>query len=292
METRFGSYISAIGTVGEFGPIVAVALLLTKKEPLLTSLLLLAFIVVAVATVLLAARAQPPRVVAMLGRHMESSAQLPVRVSLLFIVLLVLLAETLGLDVLLGRLRRRDRGPTVLGRAARSPPCGGSWRPSGSASSFRSSSWSAGSSSTPTCSSRTRAALWRVGLFLGLMLVARGLPVFLLYRKALQPSGAVPDGPALRHRAPAHRGDHQHRPGRGKDAPGQRGLAGGGRDAVGDAVPGHRAVALRKSGVTGTSATSTGRLSDRARPCPGARVVRPALSGRGAATENQSRASK
>ena len=38
----------------------------------------------------------------MLNRHLESSAQLPVRVSLLFIVLLVLLAETLGLDVLLG----------------------------------------------------------------------------------------------------------------------------------------------------------------------------------------------
>lgn len=77
MEARFGSYISAIGTVGEFGPIVAVALLLTNKEPLLTSLLLPAFIVVAVATVLLAARSQPPRLVEMLGKHMESSAQLP-----------------------------------------------------------------------------------------------------------------------------------------------------------------------------------------------------------------------
>ena len=79
MDTRFGSYISAIGTVGEFGPIVAVALLLTKKEPLLTSLLLVAFIAVAVATVLLAARTQPPRLVALLSRHLESSAQLPVR---------------------------------------------------------------------------------------------------------------------------------------------------------------------------------------------------------------------
>ena len=102
MDTTFGSYISAIGTCGEFLPIVAVALLLTKKEPILTSLLLAAFIVVAVVTVLLAARAQPPRVVAILNRHLESSAQLPVRVSLMFIVLLVLLAETLGLDVLLG----------------------------------------------------------------------------------------------------------------------------------------------------------------------------------------------
>jgi Kef-type K+ transport system membrane component KefB len=56
MPTRFGSYISAIGTVGEFGPIVAVALLLTNKEPVITSLLLLLFVVVAVVTVLVAAR--------------------------------------------------------------------------------------------------------------------------------------------------------------------------------------------------------------------------------------------
>ena len=102
LDSPFGALVSAIGTVGEFLPIVVVALLLTKKEPLLTSLLLVAFIVVAVITVLLAARAQPPKLVSLLNRHLESSAQLPVRVSLLFIVLLVLLAATLGLDVLLG----------------------------------------------------------------------------------------------------------------------------------------------------------------------------------------------
>ena len=95
---------------------MAVALLLTKKEPLLTSLLLVAFIAVAVVTVLLAARAQPPRLVALLNRHLESSAQLPVRVSLLFIVLLVLLAETLGPRRAARRVRRRHRGPPVLGR--------------------------------------------------------------------------------------------------------------------------------------------------------------------------------
>ncbi len=72
MGTRFGSFIAGIGTVGEFGPIVAVALLLTRKEPLLTSLLLVAFITVAVITVLAAARAQPPRLVSLLNRHLES----------------------------------------------------------------------------------------------------------------------------------------------------------------------------------------------------------------------------
>jgi Kef-type K+ transport system membrane component KefB len=102
LPTRFGSHIMAVGTLGEFGPIVAVALLLTREEPLITSILLVAFIAVAVLTTLLAARTRPPQLVAMLSRHLESSAQLPVRVSLLLIVLLVLLAETLGLDVLLG----------------------------------------------------------------------------------------------------------------------------------------------------------------------------------------------
>ncbi len=74
LSTPFGALISAIGTLGEFGPIVAVALLLTKKEPVVTSLLLAAFIVVAVVTVMIAARDQPPRLVSLLNRHLESSA--------------------------------------------------------------------------------------------------------------------------------------------------------------------------------------------------------------------------
>ena len=57
--TPFGSYIEAIGTLGEFGPIVAVALLLTRKDPVLTSLLLVAFVVVAVVTIVMATRTHP-----------------------------------------------------------------------------------------------------------------------------------------------------------------------------------------------------------------------------------------
>ena len=36
-ETRFGAFVLAIGTVGEFGPIVAIALLLTSDNPISTS---------------------------------------------------------------------------------------------------------------------------------------------------------------------------------------------------------------------------------------------------------------
>jgi Kef-type K+ transport system membrane component KefB len=191
LDTRFGSYISAIGTVGEFGPIVAVALLLTKKEPLLTSLLLLAFVAVAVATVLLAARQQPPRVVSMLDRHLESSAQLPVRVSLLLIVLLVLLAETLGLDVLLGafaagivvRLFSASGGGAVVR---------GKLEAIGFGFLIPIFFVVSGIQFDLHVFIHNPKELWRVGLFLVLMLVARGAPVYLIYRRVLTPPERFP----------------------------------------------------------------------------------------------------
>ncbi len=102
LPTRFGAYLVGIGTAGEFGPIVAVAVLLTRKDPLVTSLLLIAFVVIAAVTAVFATRAHPPKVVSLLQRHLNSSAQLPVRVSVLTVLLLVYLAFLLGLDVLLG----------------------------------------------------------------------------------------------------------------------------------------------------------------------------------------------
>jgi Kef-type K+ transport system membrane component KefB len=191
MDTKFGNHISAIGTVGEFGPIVAVALLLTKKEPVLTSLLLLAFIVVAVITVLLAARSQPPRVVSLLNRHLESSAQLPVRVSLLFIVLLVLLAETLGLDVLLGAFAA---GIVVrlFSASSETEAIRGKLEAIGFGFLIPIFFVVSGIQFDAHVFVRQPSSLWRVPVFLGLMLVARGVPVFLLYRKELRPPERVP----------------------------------------------------------------------------------------------------
>jgi Kef-type K+ transport system membrane component KefB len=191
METRFGNYITAIGTCGEFLPIVAVALLLTKKEPLLTSVLLVAFIAVAVATVLLAARAQPPRLVSMLNRHLESSAQLPVRVSLLFIVLLVLLAETLGLDVLLGAFSAgivvrlfSASGETEAIKAKLEAIGFGFLIPIFFVVS--------GITFDLHVFVKDPTSLWRVPFFLALMLLSRGIPIYLLYRKRLTRPERVP----------------------------------------------------------------------------------------------------
>lgn len=102
IETRFGAYVLAVGTVGEFGPIVAVTLLLSARQPSVNALLLVVFAAAAVAIALLAARWHPPRVVRLVRETMQTSAQLAVRLSLLLLVTLVLLAFVLDLDVLLG----------------------------------------------------------------------------------------------------------------------------------------------------------------------------------------------
>ncbi len=191
METPFGALVSGIGTVGEFLPIVAVALLLTKKEPVVTSLLLIAFVLVAVVTVLLAARQQPPRLVSLLNRHLESSAQLPVRVSLLFILLLVLLASTLGLDVLLGAFAAgivvrlfTARGESAAIRAKLEAIGFGFLIPIFFVVS--------GIRFDAHVFIQHPLSLWRVVLFLVLMLVARGIPVLVLYRGRLSGPERVP----------------------------------------------------------------------------------------------------
>lgn len=109
LTTKFGAYVLAIGTVGEFGPIVMVAVLLTHKDPVVAGSLLVAFVAIATLTALLATRAHPPKVVALLRRQLHSSAQLPVRVAVLLVLLLVYVASELGLDLLLGTFRGGHR---------------------------------------------------------------------------------------------------------------------------------------------------------------------------------------
>jgi Kef-type K+ transport system membrane component KefB len=191
LKTPFGALVSAIGTVGEFGPVVAVALLLTNKEPLLTSLLLVAFITVAVITVMIAARAQPPKVVSLLNRHLESSAQLPVRVSLMLILLLVLLAETLGLDVLLGAFAA---GIVVrlFSASSESEAIKAKLEAIGFGFLIPIFFVVTGIRFDLHVFVQHPSSLWRVPVFLAMMLVARGAPVYLLYRKRLTPSQRIP----------------------------------------------------------------------------------------------------
>ncbi len=102
LSTPMGAHILAVGSIGEFGPIVLVALVLSGQNPGVTSLLLLIFAVGAVCAALLANRNWHVRVRRALKRGLHSSSQLPVRLTILLIAAMVLAASRLGLDFLLG----------------------------------------------------------------------------------------------------------------------------------------------------------------------------------------------
>ncbi len=102
LRTPLGPSMLSVGAIGEFGPIVAVAVLLTNRDARLTFVLLILFVAIAVVAALLAVQARPPGFVALMRRHLDTTSQLPVRICVLLVILLVYLAIKLSLDVLLG----------------------------------------------------------------------------------------------------------------------------------------------------------------------------------------------
>lgn len=191
LETEFGRHVMAAGTIGEFGPIVAVSVFLTERHPAITILLLVVFFVTAVSAALLATRNQQPHVVAMLGRHLHSSSQLPIRISVLLILLLIYLAFTLGLDVLLGAVAagvvvrlftEGDDSPVIRGKLE------------AIGFGFLIPIFFVVSGVTFDLHSlfHNPSAALRIPLYLLLLLAARGAPSLLVYRKQLTRREQVP----------------------------------------------------------------------------------------------------
>jgi Kef-type K+ transport system membrane component KefB len=106
LPTRFGAYVVAGGAMGEFGPILLIATVLGsgegEHEGSLVLMLVFAAIIVAAAVV--AINVRPPRLILTLQEKMHTSAQLPVRISILVLAALVILARQFGLDAILGAL--------------------------------------------------------------------------------------------------------------------------------------------------------------------------------------------
>ena len=116
LRTPFGRLFLAAGTLGELGPIVAMALLLSRRySTWQESGFLLAFLAIVGVAIAVGLVARPPRLLAMLSRHMHTSTQLPIRVSLLMLGASLLLAESFGFEILLGALA----AGMVLGVATR-----------------------------------------------------------------------------------------------------------------------------------------------------------------------------
>ncbi|MFJ4774944.1 cation:proton antiporter [Streptomyces sp. NPDC088762] len=102
LESRFGSVMMAMGAIGEFGPVIAMALLLSGRAPGRSAALLAAFAVLTAAAVFWALRPKPPWFSTVIAKTLHSSAQFAVRLVVLVLVSMLALAQVLGLDILLG----------------------------------------------------------------------------------------------------------------------------------------------------------------------------------------------
>jgi Kef-type K+ transport system membrane component KefB len=101
---RMGSLVLANGAVGEFGPILAMSVFLTQGSAWGGLLSLLAFGVIAVGLGFLLVRhsTRAERVIDVIRRGADTTAQAPVRLTLLMLAVMLAASASLGLDVILG----------------------------------------------------------------------------------------------------------------------------------------------------------------------------------------------
>lgn len=102
VSTPFGDRVLAVGATGEFGPIVAIAFVLSTERPAHTLAVLAGFALLAFAGAALARRPRNPRLGRMVTATLGTSAQVGVRLCVLVVIAMFAFAEWLGLDPVLG----------------------------------------------------------------------------------------------------------------------------------------------------------------------------------------------
>lgn len=102
LGTRFGTFFMGAGAWGEFGPIIAISVLLGTKSSFAAILSLAAFAVLAFVMATLPARFAGDRVREVIARGQNTSSQTALRFTMLLLVLLLSMAGLFGLDVVLG----------------------------------------------------------------------------------------------------------------------------------------------------------------------------------------------
>ena len=101
-KSRFGTYFMGAGAWGEFGPIIAIAILLGAQSSLYAIIALTAFSIIALIVYAIPRFINGPRIRGVLNRGYNNSSQAAVRVTMLVLVLLLTIADDFGLDAVLG----------------------------------------------------------------------------------------------------------------------------------------------------------------------------------------------
>ncbi|MGW0855619.1 cation:proton antiporter [Streptomyces sp. NPDC002690] len=102
LEGRFGTVVTGFCAVGEFGPIIAMALLFSGRSPGASSAVLAVFALLTAGAVWWASRPRQPWFARIVATTLHSSAQFAVRFVMLLLAAMLGLAELFGLDTLLG----------------------------------------------------------------------------------------------------------------------------------------------------------------------------------------------
>jgi Kef-type K+ transport system membrane component KefB len=181
LRGSFGSYLLAGGAVGEFFPIVAIAIFLGSHGRILGLMSLLAVAVIALVLSLIPRLARGGRLAQILREGQHTTAQTTLRWTVVMLLLLLLIANRFGLDAVLGAflagvvLRRWAPGDVHSLEEKLDAVGYGFFIPiffvaSGMSLDLRSIVHSPG----------------RLILFFVLLLVVRGLPTLLIYRSALR----------------------------------------------------------------------------------------------------------
>lgn len=191
LDTPFGRFFIAAGTMGELGPIVAMSLLLSQQYTTVQEFgFLVAFLVVVVLSAAISLGLRPPRVVAFLARSMHGSSQLPVRITLLLFAAFFVLSERFGFESILGAFA----AGLVVGLGTQGPD-GKAPRMKIDAIFF---GWfipfffvGTGIKFDLASITGSVATMLLVPVVLALFLLVRGAPVF-LYRRDLKPAERIP----------------------------------------------------------------------------------------------------
>ncbi|MBM3690002.1 MAG: cation:proton antiporter [Actinobacteria bacterium] len=102
LKTPFGTYFMGAGAIGEFGPILAISILLTTANPAMGFVAVALFAVVALAFAKVPGWLKFEQVVSIIDRGHGTSSQTAIRLTVLLLLGLVATAELFGLDVALG----------------------------------------------------------------------------------------------------------------------------------------------------------------------------------------------
>ena len=102
LSGRFGFLFMGAGAYGELGPIVAIAMFLGSRSMVAAIIALIIFTFIAVALVTLPSRLHSPRLLALIHRGSTTASQTPIRLTIVLLVGLLTLAAAFGFDVVLG----------------------------------------------------------------------------------------------------------------------------------------------------------------------------------------------